>query len=231
MPRQRANDWPHSSSDISRPSGLSQTMSLTSAARRCAVPGRSCAGAAADARAGARETLRESYERRVSLAQAPVEPGDLVVLAIGVVVAALRAAELVAGQQHRHALRDEAASRGNCASAARAARGSRDRRSALRRRSSSCGCRSRRRGCPRRWPRCACRCSSRDPRSVKPSCAVTKLMLAYGRRPLSRVEIARAREPVRELADQPAVALPERRTASRYLPFHSVQPTGKLPTW
>ena len=44
---------------------------------------------------------------RVRLGKAPVEPGDLVVLAIGVVVAALRAAELVAGQQHRHALRQE----------------------------------------------------------------------------------------------------------------------------
>ena len=37
----------------------------------------------------------------------PVEPRHLVVLAVGVVVAALRAAELVAGEQHRHALREE----------------------------------------------------------------------------------------------------------------------------
>src|SRR5687768_16117250 len=36
----------------------------------------------------------------------PVDPADLVVLAVGVVVAGLRAAELVARQQHRHALRD-----------------------------------------------------------------------------------------------------------------------------
>src|SRR5581483_3858950 len=34
----------------------------------------------------------------------PVEPARLVVLAIGVVVAPLRAAELVAGEKHRHAL-------------------------------------------------------------------------------------------------------------------------------
>jgi ribose/xylose/arabinose/galactoside ABC-type transport system permease subunit len=37
----------------------------------------------------------------------PVEPGHLVVLAVGVVVAALRAAEFVATLQHRYALRDE----------------------------------------------------------------------------------------------------------------------------
>ncbi len=37
----------------------------------------------------------------------PVEPGDLVVLAVGVVVAALGAAELVAAEQHRHALGEQ----------------------------------------------------------------------------------------------------------------------------
>src|SRR5205807_3874890 len=37
----------------------------------------------------------------------PVVPGDLVVLAVRVVVAALRAADLVAAQDHRHTLRDE----------------------------------------------------------------------------------------------------------------------------
>ena len=39
--------------------------------------------------------------------EVPVQPGELVVLAVGVVVAVLRVAELVAGQQHRHALREE----------------------------------------------------------------------------------------------------------------------------
>src|SRR5262249_50746761 len=37
----------------------------------------------------------------------PVHPGHLVVLAVGVVVAALGAAHLVAGQQHRDALRQQ----------------------------------------------------------------------------------------------------------------------------
>ena len=37
----------------------------------------------------------------------PVDPGDVVVLAVGVVVSALGARELVAGQQHRAALRQE----------------------------------------------------------------------------------------------------------------------------
>ncbi len=44
---------------------------------------------------------------RSSSASRPVEPGDLVVLAVGVVVAALRAADLVAAEQHRHALRQQ----------------------------------------------------------------------------------------------------------------------------
>ncbi len=34
----------------------------------------------------------------------PVDPGDLAVLAVAVVVAALGAAEFVAGEQHRNAL-------------------------------------------------------------------------------------------------------------------------------
>ncbi len=45
--------------------------------------------------------------RRSRLAQPPVDPGDVVVLAIGVVVAALRPRELVARLQHRHSLGEE----------------------------------------------------------------------------------------------------------------------------
>ncbi len=37
----------------------------------------------------------------------PVYPGDLVVLAVGVVIPFLCAAQLIAGYQHRHALRQE----------------------------------------------------------------------------------------------------------------------------
>src|SRR5207245_4841749 len=37
----------------------------------------------------------------------PIEPADLVVLAIGVVVPLLRATDFVAGQQHRDALREQ----------------------------------------------------------------------------------------------------------------------------
>ena len=43
-------------------------------------------------------------EGEVLVAQTPVEPTDLVVLAVGVVVAVLRAAHLVPAQKHRHAL-------------------------------------------------------------------------------------------------------------------------------
>src|ERR1051326_1247016 len=50
---------------------------------------------------------RESEHALDAVGDLPVVPGDLVVLAPGVVVAALRARELVAPEQHRHALREE----------------------------------------------------------------------------------------------------------------------------
>ena len=65
---------------------------------------------------------------------------------------------------------------------------------------------------------------------MKPSCAVTKLIDANGSRPFVCVEVARAGEALRELADEPCPRQ-KSRTASRYLPFHSAQRTGKFPTW
>ena len=66
---------------------------------------------------------------------------------------------------------------------------------------------------------------------MKPSCAVTKLMLATGRRP----DVSyRSAEPVSRAANSPTVPGSPRqksRTVSRYLPFHSVHCGGKLPTW
>ena len=53
------------------------------------------------------QLLRERVERALVVAPLPVEPGELVVLAPRVVVAVLRAAELVAPEQHRHALREQ----------------------------------------------------------------------------------------------------------------------------
>src|SRR5207248_6270908 len=49
----------------------------------------------------------ELEELALSVAELPVEPRELVVLAPRVVVAVLRAAELVAAEQHRDALREE----------------------------------------------------------------------------------------------------------------------------
>src|SRR5262249_61774323 len=48
---------------------------------------------------------RGRQQRPAAVVELPVEPGELVVLAVGVVVAALRAPELVAAAEHRHALR------------------------------------------------------------------------------------------------------------------------------
>src|SRR5215469_14752167 len=49
------------------------------------------------------EQLPESQERVVFFHETPVEPADLIVLAVSVVVAALCAANLVAGHKHRYA--------------------------------------------------------------------------------------------------------------------------------
>src|SRR6185437_11781469 len=49
----------------------------------------------------------EADEALILLREAPVDPADLVVLAIGVVVALLSPAELIAGQQHRRPLRQD----------------------------------------------------------------------------------------------------------------------------
>ena len=52
-----------------------------------------------------REPRDEIDQRRIGIR--PVEPGRLVVLGIGIVVAPLRAAEFIAGGQHRRAARQE----------------------------------------------------------------------------------------------------------------------------
>ncbi len=100
----------------------------------------------------------EERRRRSSV---PVEPGDLVVLAVGVVVAVLGAADLVAAAAASARPGTGTAWPGGCAAGGPAGRGPRGRRSGPRRRSSTTGCGSRRRGCPRRWPRCASRCRRR----------------------------------------------------------------------
>ena len=55
-----------------------------------------------------RDHAADKLEQQAAfLVEVPVDPGQLVVLAVGVVVAALRAADLVARHQHRHALRQQ----------------------------------------------------------------------------------------------------------------------------
>ena len=54
-----------------------------------------------------RQLLHKADQGPVSLLCLPVDPADFVVLAIGIVVALLGAGELVAGEQHRRALRQQ----------------------------------------------------------------------------------------------------------------------------
>ena len=103
--------------------------------------------------------LREVEEVFLLVGQLPVQPGDFVVLAVGVVVAVLRVAELVAGEQHRHAWREQQR-RQEVALLPLAQLD--DRRIVGRPFDAAVPAVvvvRRRRGCPRRWPRCASRCS------------------------------------------------------------------------
>src|SRR5205823_703236 len=52
------------------------------------------------------DASREREQRAPVVVELPLEPRELVVLAVGVVVALLRAPELVAAEQHRRALRE-----------------------------------------------------------------------------------------------------------------------------
>jgi len=96
---------------------------------------------------------------QVQVGVLPVDPGELVVLAIGVVVAPLGAAELVAVGDHRTALGEEHAGQQVAYLARPQAEDLGVVGVALDAASSRSGCRPPRRGCPPRWPRCASRCS------------------------------------------------------------------------
>ena len=53
------------------------------------------------------QTLHERQQRRAFIVELPVDPAERIVLAVDVVVAVLRVARFVAGQQHRGALRQQ----------------------------------------------------------------------------------------------------------------------------
>ena len=139
----------------------------------------------------------------------PVDPGDLVVLDVGVVVAALGAAALVAGGDHRRAVRQ--AQRGHQVGRLR------------RRRAVDLGVVGLALDAEvpgavvvgavavaaRRWPRCAWCCRRPRRACVKPSWAVRKLTEAYGDRPSSAY---RSEEPASrdgDVADAAGVGAPE----------------------
>ena len=53
------------------------------------------------------EASCKGHQRLLMFVQVPIDPADLIVLAIGVVVAALRSPHFVAATEHRHPLRQE----------------------------------------------------------------------------------------------------------------------------
>src|SRR5690606_26514509 len=76
--------------------------------RRVGLAGEEVAAAERGVRPAERDGLAdEAEERPLALVEAPVVPIDLVVLGVGVVVALLRPAELVAAEEHGDALREE----------------------------------------------------------------------------------------------------------------------------
>ena len=58
-------------------------------------------------RAEMNQPFREFEKLLLFVGQTPAEPADFIVLTIGIVVAVLRPAKLVAAANHRHALREE----------------------------------------------------------------------------------------------------------------------------
>ena len=141
----------------SSPSARSQVMSLTSepCRRRPWKNRRRCRAGCAMAQR--RDAASEREQRLLPLVELPVVPANAVVLAVGVVVPALRAAHLVAAADHRHALREQQRGQEVALLALAQRHEPPGRRSAPRRRSSTSCCRCRRRRSPRRWPRCASR--------------------------------------------------------------------------
>ena len=147
----------HSSSRMRDPRGWRHSMS----GGPCSPPGPGCpsrnqrrrrkTGWAAAQRD---EAAREVEERLVD--GGPVVPGELGIVAVGVVVARLRAAQLVAAEEHGHALGQE--ERGQQVALLPRAQGQDGGvvGGTLRRRSSRSGCATRRRGRRRRWRGCAC---------------------------------------------------------------------------
>ena len=154
-PSARAFSSCQSPAFISWPSGCRQLTSFC-ARSACRAPFRNVSRRRPGACLRSDEQLpheRGQPARRVG--EIPVDPADLVVLAVGVVVAALRAIQLVARQQHRHALREE--QRGQ--HVAHLAAAQRDDAPVVGRTfdaavpADGCGCG--RRGSLRGWPRCA----------------------------------------------------------------------------
>ena len=92
---------------ISVPSGRNQARSLSSESQMCCAPEEAPPLQHRLLVPQLDQPPRELEQRLPPLVEVPVQPGELVVLAVGVVVALLGAADLVAGEQHRHALRDE----------------------------------------------------------------------------------------------------------------------------
>ena len=167
-----------------------------------------------------------------SRVQIPIEPADLVVLAVGVVVAALRAARSRRPPAASARPARRTAWPAGCASAARAARDVRRRRSRPRRRSSSCRLWS----LPSRLSSpLASLCLSLVAHQVVQREAVVRgdevdagVGRAAARARTGRSSRRGARRARRSVPPSPCQ---KRRTASRYRSFHSAQPGGKLPTW
>ena len=181
----------------------------------------------AKGRAAQRE--RSGVKATSGIGVRPIDPGGRVVPAVGVVVAALRAAEFVAGAQHGRALRQQ--QRAGQQGAHHAARAALTASSlGLRRRNWPSGCGRARRGCSRRWPRCACGVAHRvgDREAVVRDHEIDRL----GRRALARLEDVRT-NPSGAARTRRACRGPRPRTAHRIaeavVPFQPAP--GSAPSW
>src|SRR5215211_3226476 len=102
----RAHPSSHSSSVIGCPSGRNQARSSTDEPRilRPEEAGAAETGMGVAQRDQVASELEEGTRTPIEV---PVDPADLIVLGVDVVVPPLRAADLIAMRQHRHSLREE----------------------------------------------------------------------------------------------------------------------------
>ena len=107
MPRQRALPSCHCSGSMSTAAGVSQRTSRASRSELVLTGEEARTAQDRESVAQRDDPSDELDQRGAVLRYVPVDPAERIVLSVGIVIALLAAAEFVAGQDHRRALRQQ----------------------------------------------------------------------------------------------------------------------------